>query len=129
MHTYSFEKLEVWQLAKKLVVKIYKITDDFPSSEKFGLTNQLRRAAVSICSNLAEGSGRNTPKDQGNFYGMAYSSLLEVLNQILIANELQWISENHLKELREDIEAISARINKLRRSVTAYSNVKRSESN
>ena len=117
MHTYSFEKLEVWQLAKKLVVKVYRITENFPPSEKFGLTNQLRRAAISICSNLAEGSGRNTPKDQGNFYGMAYSSLLEVLNQILIAYELQWIKDSELAEVRTDLEIISSKINKLRKSV------------
>ncbi len=71
MYTYSFEKLDVWQLAKKLVVKIYKITNQFPGGEKFGIVSQMRRAAVSIYSNLAEGSGRNTPKGQAHFYGTA----------------------------------------------------------
>jgi four helix bundle protein len=83
----------VCQLAKKLVVSIYKITSQFPVEEKYGLVSQLRRASVSICSNLAEGSGRSTPKDQGNFYNNAYSSLMEVLNQLLICHDLTWITE------------------------------------
>lgn len=116
MYTYSFEKLEVWQLAKKLVVKIYGITSQFPAEEKFGLVSQLRRAAVSICSNLAEGSGRNTSKDQAYFYGMAYSSLMEILNQLLISYDLNWISETNLNTIRIDIEIISAKINSLRKS-------------
>jgi four helix bundle protein len=116
MYTYPFEKLEVWELSKKLVVKIYKLSKDFPLEEKFGLINQMRRAAVSICSNLAEGSGRNTPKDQANFYGMAYSSLLEVLNQLLIPRELGWLEEAIYLDIRKDIENISIRINGLRKS-------------
>ena len=115
MYTYSFEKLEVWQLAKKLVVKIYQITSNFPPEEKFGLVSQLRRAAVSICSNLAEGSGRSTSKDQGNFYNKAYSSLVEVLNQLLISYELNWMSQVDLNDVRADIEIISSKINSLRK--------------
>ena len=117
MYTYPFEKLEVWQLSRKIVVKIYKITGQFPANEKFGMVNQMRRAAVSICSNLAEGSGRNTSKDQAWFYNMAYSSLMEVLNQLLIAFDLQWINENELTEIRTDLELVSAKINALRKSI------------
>jgi four helix bundle protein len=116
MYTYSFEKLEVWQLARKLVVRIYKITSQFPLEEKYGLVSQLRRAAVSISSNLAEGSGRSTPKDQGNFYNKAYSSLVEVLNQLLISYDLNWISETDLLDVRHEIEIISSKINSLRKS-------------
>jgi four helix bundle protein len=116
MYTYSFEKLDVWQLAKKLVVKVYQITSQFPPEEKFGLVSQLRRAAVSICSNLAEGSGRSTPKDQANFYNNAYSSLVEVLNQLLIGHELNWMSQTDLDDLRTDIELISSKINSLRKA-------------
>lgn len=119
MYTYPFEKLEVWRLAKKLVVKIYKITKDFPAEEKFGLVSQMRRAAVSICSNLAEGSGRNTAKDQRYFYGMAYSSLMELLNQLLISHDLNWIKENDLSGIRADLEIISAKINALRKATIA----------
>lgn len=117
MYTYSFEKLDVWQMAKKLVVRIYKITSQFPVEEKYGLVSQLRRAAVSICSNLAEGSGRSTQKDQANFYNNAYSSLVEVLNQLLICYDLKWIDQNDLSSSRADIELISSKINSLRKSV------------
>jgi four helix bundle protein len=117
MYTYPFEKLDVWRLSKNLVVNVYKITEKFPSEERFGLINQMRRAAVSISSNLAEGSGRKTAKDQAYFYNMAYSSLMELLNQLLIAFDLKWIAEDEVKRLREEIEIISAKINALRKSI------------
>jgi four helix bundle protein len=116
MYTYPFEKLEVWQLAKQLVVSIYSITNGFPGEEKFGMVSQMRRAAVSICSNLAEGSGRNTLKDQAYFYGMAYSSIMELLNQCLISRDLNWISEGELLNIRTKIETISIKINALRKA-------------
>ena len=84
MHTYAFEKLEVWHDAKQFVVTIYKITGNFPAEEKFGIINQIRRASIAIASNIAEGSGRKTTKDQSHFYHIAYSSALEVLNQLII---------------------------------------------
>ncbi len=117
MYTYPFEKLEVWHVAKNLVVKIYKLTASFPAEEKFGMVSQMRRAAVSICSNLAEGSGRNTSKDQGHFYGLAYSSLMELLNQLLIALELNWLPQEHFNEVRQELERISAKINSLRKTI------------
>jgi four helix bundle protein len=116
MYTYSFEKLEVWHLAKKLVVEIYKITSQFPAEERFGLVSQLRRAAVSICSNIAEGCGRSTSKDQANFYNKAYSSLMEVVNQLLISQDLNWISQHEIDEVRTQVEMISSKINSLRKS-------------
>lgn len=113
-HIYSFEKLEVWQDARKLVVWIYKITKMFPDDEKFGLTSQLRRAAVSVVSNLAEGSARNTSKDKAYFSQIAYSSLVEVLNQLLIANDLGFIDERTLIDGRSKIEQLTQRIAALR---------------
>jgi len=88
MYVYSFEKLEVWKESKKLTKIIYQITSRYPENEKFGLTSQLRRASISVCSNLAEGSARITSKDKAHFSTMAYSSLIEVLNQIIISYEL-----------------------------------------
>jgi four helix bundle protein len=79
MYLYSFEKLEVWKESIKLIKSIYDLTKDFPESEKFGLVNQLRRASVSIASNLAEGTSRSTNKDKAHFTTMAFSSLMEVL--------------------------------------------------
>ncbi len=66
-YTFSFEKLNVWIDSKELVKEIYSITQKFPSEEKFGLTNQLRRASISVASNLAEGTSRNTNKDKVHF--------------------------------------------------------------
>ncbi len=80
MYVYSFEKLEVWKESKKLTKIIYQITSHYPENEKFGLTSQLRRASISVCSNLAEGSARITPKDKAHFSTMAYSSLIESLS-------------------------------------------------
>jgi len=81
MKQFSFEKLVVWQKSKDLSIHIYRITSSFPKEEKFGLISQLRRCAVSIASNLAEGSGRNSSKDKARFSEIAYGSLLELLNQ------------------------------------------------
>ena len=84
--------------------------------ETYGLTSQMRRAAVSVVSNIAEGSGRATKKDQAYFYQVAYSSLIELLNQLIIANDLEYITIENLKNLRSDIEIISGKLNALRRS-------------
>lgn len=115
-YTFSFEKLNVWVDSKELVKQIYLITKEFPSEEKFGLTNQLRRASISVASNLAEGTSRNTNKDKVHFSTMAFSSLMEVLNQIIIAKELNFIKESDYQTLRSDIEKISNKLNALRKS-------------
>jgi four helix bundle protein len=117
MYTYSFEKLGVWQDARKFTVFIYKITAGFPVEEKFGLTNQLRRAAVSIAANIAEGSGRISLKDQAHFYQIAFSSTIEVLSHLLIAFDLNFISDKILAELRIKLEEITNKINALRNSI------------
>ena len=114
MFTYSFEKLEVWVESKKLTKNIYLITKNFPSEEKFGLTSQLRRASISVCSNIAEGSARKTNKDKAHFTIMAFSSAVEVLNQIIIAHELEFINLKEYKSLREQIESITNKLNALR---------------
>ena len=78
MYTYSFEKLDVWKEAKEFTKSIYILTSTYPDSEKFGLISQLRRASVSICSNIAEGSARNSFKDKAHFTTMAFGSAIEV---------------------------------------------------
>lgn len=117
MYIYPFEKLEVWQLARKLVVKIYLHTKNFPADEKFGLVNQMRRAAVSISSNLAEGSSRISKKEQAHFYTMAYGSLMELLSQCLISFDLGWLKEEEIKLIRNDLQLISLKINSLRKAI------------
>ncbi len=116
MKIYSFEKLTVWQESKELVKDIYRLTKEFPSEEKFGLISQLRRASVSIASNLAEGTSRKTNKDKAHFTTIAFSSAMEVLNQIIISKELNFISEKDYILVREKLEKISNMLNALRKS-------------
>lgn len=116
MPVYSFEKLDVWIEARQLVKWVYKVTAMFPLDEKFGLIMQLRRAAVSIVSNLAEGSARKSFKDQAHFSQIAYSSLIEVLNQLIIANDLGFLSGELLSEDRSKIELLTSKVATLRNS-------------
>ena len=115
-YTYSFEKLQVWHDARSLVSLIYTISETFPSPEKYGLTSQVRRAAVSIVSNIAEGSGRTSLKDQAHFYQLAFSSLIEVLNQLIIAGDLCFINEVTIINVRLHIEKVSNKLNSLRKN-------------
>ena len=113
MYTFSFERLEVWNKSRLLTKKIYNETRNFPDSEKFGMTGQLRRAIISVCSNIAEGSSRKTKKDQSHFYNIAFSSLMETLNQLIISNDLEYLETQVLAELRNDIHTISLMLNRL----------------
>lgn len=114
MHVYSFEKLEVWKEAIQLVVNTHKITDLFPNEEKFGLISQMRRSSVSVSSNIAEGTARQTNKDKAHFLTVAYSSTLELLNQAIIAKELKFISQENYKNIRLEVESITNKINALK---------------
>lgn len=116
MYLYSFEKLEVWKESIKLVEMIYVLTNNFPENEKFGLVSQLRRATISISSNLAEGTSRSTNKDKAHYTTMSYSSTMEILNQLIISKELKFINEKNYLETREHIYKISNMLNALRKS-------------
>ena len=113
---YSFEKLNVWQEAKKLVVDVYHLLDDFPMFEKFALCDQIRRAVISVPSNIAEGSGRKSLKEQIRFLEIAYGSLMETYNQLLIAIELCYISEESVETIKPRIDAVAKMINGLSNS-------------
>jgi four helix bundle protein len=115
-YQFSFEKLNVWIDSKEFVKLIYLVTKDFPNEEKFGLTNQLRRASISVASNLAEGTSRSTNKDKAHFTTLSFSSLMEVLNQIIIAKELNFVNEDYYQIIRAEIEKISNKLNALRKS-------------
>lgn len=119
MFNYAFEKLEVWQESRKLTKGIYQITTSYPKSEAFGLVNQIRRAAVSVCSNIAEGSARTSFKDQAYFYQISYSSLMEVLCQLIISSDLGYLPEGIYQENRRIIDKIARQISKLRSSALA----------
>ena len=96
---------------------IYQFSSDFPDSERYGLTSQVRRAAISVGSNIAEGSGRRGVKEQQQFYRMAYGSLMELLSQLILASDLQYLEETKLiSELRPRIESISSKLYSLRKS-------------
>lgn len=115
-YVFAFEKLKAWQMAKDLAISVYGVTQNFPSEEKFGLVSQLRRASVSIASNLAEGSARQSSKDQAHFSQLAYSSLVEVVCQLKIAYELGYMSAEVHKRLRQRAGKLSYMINALQAS-------------
>lgn len=119
MYTFPFEKLEAWRAARIMITNVYRITYKFPAEERYGFVQQLRRAVLSVASNLSEGSGRFSPKDQSHFFSIAYASLLEALNQVIIARDLGWITEEEYSEVRESMEPTSGLIAALRKAVLA----------
>lgn len=110
---YSFEKLNVWQEAKKLVVEVYNLLDNFPMFENYALCDQIRRAIVSVPSNIAEGSGRKSLKEQIRFLEISYGSLMETYNQLLIAIELGYITEESVETVKPNIDSVAKMINGL----------------
>ena len=100
----KFTDLEVWKESHKLVLMIYAVTKNFPKDEMFGLTSQMRRAAVSITSNTAEGFSRHSSKEKLHFYSMAHGSLTELQNQLLISKDVNYI---------ENVDFVSSRLTKL----------------
>lgn len=90
-----FTDLNAWRETHKLVLEVYRITKQFPKEEQFGLITQLRRAAVSITSNIAEGFSRNSYREKSQFYAIALGSLTEVQNQLLIARDIGYLSEEN----------------------------------
>ena len=113
---FNFEKLEVWQKAVAFAGLVYRLTRNFPTDERFGLTNQLRRAANSIASNIAEGSAR-PPADYGRFVGYASGSTSEVVTQAVIARNEGFISFEDFDRLYRDAEEISRMLTGLRKSL------------
>lgn len=98
MYTYNFEKPEIWQLSKNLTLMIFNATKDFPDSDKFGITNQLRQAVVSIPANIAEELNKTTEKERSRYLKFTYSSSMEVISLLLISNELDYNSSEDLQK-------------------------------
>lgn len=119
LHQFSFEKLLVWQDAKELSKEIYKLSKDFPTEEKFGMTQQIRRAAMSVCANIAEGSTRSSAKDQAHFTTIAFGSLIETLNHLIIAFELSLVKEEEYLRIRNSIELLSVKLSNLKKTQLA----------
>jgi four helix bundle protein len=112
-HIYSFEKLEIWKLARQYRIDIKRITDSFPDTEKFGLTRQIRRSSSSICYNLAEGSSKMSPIDQARYTNIAGSSLIESLDQLIEAYDLEYINEAKYIEFRLKVDTLMKLISSL----------------
>lgn len=108
----NHKNLDFWQLAVKLVTIIYRVTSKYPKEELFGLTNQTRRASVSISANIAEGSSRKSLVERKRFYEISRSSLVEVDNHIELAKELKYLSNELLSELDEKLNELFAKLSK-----------------
>ena len=102
--------LVVYQKSKELVIFVYKMLAEFPDAERFALCGQMRRAVVSVPSNLAEGMGRLSDKDQAHFLNMSYGSLMEVYAQADIAHDLKYIDDEMFNQLEEQVESIGKMI-------------------
>jgi len=97
----NHKKLDVWKVSIEMSISIYRLTQNFPQHELYGLVSQLRRAAISVCSNLSEGSARSSKKERNRFYEIARSSIVEIDTQLLIARKLSYIKESDLLEVSE----------------------------
>ena len=113
---FPFEKLDVFKHARALVRSTYTLIEKFPYSERNGLSDQLRRAIVSVPSNIAEGLGRISDKEKIHFIEISYGSLMESLCQIQLARDLEYITEEDLLEKRKQIKAASKLLSGLRYS-------------
>ena len=102
----DFKKLVVWQKARSLTVSCYQVTNKFPTAEQFGLTSQIRRCAVSIMANIAEGCGRATKLDFKRFMGMAAGSLCELECHLILALDLKLIASKQFDELNESLTEV-----------------------
>lgn len=109
----NHKKLNVWKLTLSLIKDLYKITDNFPKSEIFGITNQIRRASVSIASNIAEGASRKSTNERKRFFEISRSSLVEIDTQIEISLELNLINKNQLALVDDKINHLFAMMSNL----------------
>jgi four helix bundle protein len=114
---FNFEKLEIWRKAIAFADLVYEITRNFPSDERFGLTNQMRRAAVSISSNIAEGAARNSKNDYARFLEIAAGSLFEVVSQSFVSKRQGFLSESDFSSLYSAAGEQGKTLSGLRRSV------------
>lgn len=111
---HNFKELRIWSESKRFCATIYEIVSKFPKSEEFGLSLQMRRAVISIPSNIAEGSGRNSNKDFSKFIDYAIGSSYELETQLLISLDLEFISENELNPIFNELVVIQKMLNKFK---------------
>ena len=113
----DFRNMHVWQLAFKLVIKIYEVTADFPIEERFGMTSDMRRAANSVVHNIAEGYGRYEKKDKTRFYKISRGSCYELMSQSLVSCELKFMDAQVSEEIVNDNKEIIKELNRLIKTV------------
>jgi four helix bundle protein len=114
---FGFEKLDVWQKAVEYAGAIYQVTRSFPAEERFGLIDQLRRSAVSVSSNIAEGSSRSSAADFRRFLEIAYGSLLESVSELKVAQKQQFLSSGVYEKVYNEAEQVAKMLSGLRRKV------------
>lgn len=110
----DFKKLNVWQSSHQLVLKVYQITQFFPKEELFGLTSQMRRSFASISYNISEGAGRNSEKEFANFLNIALGSSNEAENQLILAKDLKYITNENFEILTEELIIVKKQLIVLR---------------
>ena len=113
-YAFAFERLEVWQLARTFLKQAYMLIDTFPSSERYNLVDQIRRATTSIALNLAEMTSRTSYKEQAHFSEIAYGSAIEVYCSFLLSFDLGYINDSQLEEIKVRISELSNKINSLK---------------
>ena len=122
---YSYKNLDVYKESKVLVKMVYSLLKQFPKEEQYALCDQLRRAVISIPSNIAEGSGRTSSKDQSHFLEMAFGSLMEVECQLDIACNLGYVSHEELDSLNVQITRVAAMLSGMRRKLLGANSLTR----
>lgn len=116
-YNYTYRKLNVYQLSKTLVRNIYGLTAEFPVNEKYALSDQMRRAVVSVPSNIAEGTSKTSPKEQYHFLEISYGSLMELMCQMEIAFDLHYISKDEFSQIEEEIGNIYKMLSSMQASL------------
>ncbi len=119
MKIQSFTDLEVWKQAHKLVIEIYRVTKKFPKEERYSLVDQMRRAAISITSNIAEGFSRQGKKEKLQFYFMARGSLTELQNQLLVARDIEYLITEEFNKIAQQSISVHKLLNGLIKSAVA----------
>jgi four helix bundle protein len=114
----KYKELKVWQRSVDLATNVYQLTKHFRSDERFGLTSQINRSVVSIASNIAEGSGRGSKKDFSRFLSIAYGSAYELETQIIISNNLKYLSVKNFKSITECIDEVQKMLFGLQKSLS-----------
>ena len=114
MNEYSYQTLNVYKDAKALVVEVYRLLKLYPVEERYALCDQMRRAAISITSNIAEGMSRYSDKEKAHFIEIAYGSLMEVESQLDISVDLEYITKSQFDKLSQDISSVGKQLSALR---------------